>query len=256
MDVKSQYRIVKLFAMIMGGMSILLPNAVSAAACKCTTSIFNRVPNSSRVDSSGCATAKTETVVSIPGSINVETMASEALGKGIGSECQTLRDSGAILAIQRSIAQGNLPDVLDIADDDSCNDSGLSEDFISGAVQQRPAKLIIQCVLDTQSGTAGAKVPKDKCSDPGYVCLKNPLGEGRTDLRVIVGDVIKSVLTVLGSLTLLVFFAGGVMWLTSAGNQEKVKKGSNTMLYAVIGLFVIFAAYAIINTVIKGLTGG
>ena len=97
--------------------------------------------------------------------------------------------------------------------------------------------------------------PAQPRRDPQVVRLQNPLGEGRTDLRVIIGDVIKEVLTVLGSITLLVFFAGGVMWLTSAGNQEKVQKGTHTMLYAVIGLFVIFAAYAIINTVIRGLTG-
>jgi hypothetical protein len=87
------------------------------------------------------------------------------------------------------------------------------------------------------------------------VKLQNPLGEGRDDLRIVVGQVIQKVLTIIGSITLLVFVIGGVMWLTSGGNQEKVTKGTKTMVYAVIGIVVIFSAYAILNTVIRTLTG-
>ena len=63
-------------------------------------------------------------------------------------------------------------------------------------------------------------------------------------------------LAVLGSLTLFVFIQGGFTWLVSAGNAEKVQAGTKTMLYAIIGLFIIFASYAIINTLLGGLGGG
>lgn len=84
------------------------------------------------------------------------------------------------------------------------------------------------------------------------VSLTNPLGS--TDINVIGGGIIATVMGVLGSITLLVFVVGGVMWLTSQGNPERVQMGSKTMLYAVIGIFVIFASYAILSAVIKGIT--
>ncbi len=81
----------------------------------------------------------------------------------------------------------------------------------------------------------------------------NPLGTD--DIRVIIGKVIRAVLGVVGSLALLMFIYGGGLWLTSGGESEKIKKGMDTVLWATIGLVVIFAAYALVNFVIKGLTG-
>ncbi|PIT86149.1 MAG: hypothetical protein COU33_04745 [Candidatus Magasanikbacteria bacterium CG10_big_fil_rev_8_21_14_0_10_43_6] len=92
------------------------------------------------------------------------------------------------------------------------------------------------------------------------VKLQNPIGgtaekpEGKTDIRAIYGTAIKAVLGILGSLSLVAFIYGGVLWLTSAGSSERIKKGLNSMLYAAIGMFVIFATYGILTTVIEGLT--
>ena len=93
------------------------------------------------------------------------------------------------------------------------------------------------------------------------VRLVNPIGgtdsstSGVTDIRLILGNAVFKGLAVAGSLTLLVFLVGGAYWLLSAGNAERVKKGTETMIWAVIGLFVIFGAYGIIYTLISGLTG-
>lgn len=86
------------------------------------------------------------------------------------------------------------------------------------------------------------------------VQLENPIGAG-TDINTILGNGIKVALGIVGSLSLLVFVYGGFLWLTSAGSSEKVKKGWDTMIYAVIGLFVIFSSYAILNTVLNGIVG-
>lgn len=89
------------------------------------------------------------------------------------------------------------------------------------------------------------------------VSLENPLGTTLkdTDIRYILGGVIQKALGILGSITLVVFIYGGFLWLTSAGNQERVKKGGQTMLWAAVGVFIIFASYAILDMLIKGLTG-
>ncbi len=85
------------------------------------------------------------------------------------------------------------------------------------------------------------------------VSLDNPLGEGNVDLRIVLGNMVNKVLGVLGAVALLVFVIGGAMWLTSGGNAEKVKNGSMAMMWAIIGLFIIFSSYAILNLVLTGL---
>ena len=86
--------------------------------------------------------------------------------------------------------------------------------------------------------------------------LPNPLGTGLTDPRAVVGNIIKALLGIVGSLALAVFIFGGFMWVTSAGNEEKVKKGKDMLMWAAFGLAVIFASYALVTFVIDALTGG
>jgi len=96
---------------------------------------------------------------------------------------------------------------------------------------------------------------------PETVNLVNPIGgttakpQGTTDINEIVGTAIKMVTGIMGSLALLVFVYGGFLWLTSAGNGEKVQKGTSAMLWAAVGIFIIFSSYAILTLVFKGLSG-
>lgn len=90
------------------------------------------------------------------------------------------------------------------------------------------------------------------------VTLYNPLGSNDydSDIRIILGRVIKGFLSIVGSIALLMFVYGGVLWLTSAGNPEYIKKGKDILVWAVLGLGVIFSAYAITNALINALTTG
>lgn len=82
--------------------------------------------------------------------------------------------------------------------------------------------------------------------------LPNPLGT--TDVRDIIANVIRAALGLVGSIALLMFIYGGFLWMTSGGNDEKVKKGKDTLVWATLGMVLIFAAYAILNFVIGALT--
>jgi hypothetical protein len=84
--------------------------------------------------------------------------------------------------------------------------------------------------------------------------LINPLGE--TDPRILIGRVISALLSIIGSLTLLMFVYGGILWVTSMGEPKKVQKGKDILVWTVAGLGVIAAAYVITNAVIKSLTTG
>lgn len=89
------------------------------------------------------------------------------------------------------------------------------------------------------------------------VSLDNPLGSkttkgGTTDIPTLIGYLINAVLGVVGSLALAMFIYGGFTWMTSSGNAEQVTKGKNIIIWAVLGLVIIFSAYALVNFVIGG----
>ncbi len=98
------------------------------------------------------------------------------------------------------------------------------------------------------------------------IYLVNPIGGisdgtneqkiGQVNLTVIIGSVIKKMLGVLGAGALLVFVYGGFLWVTAAGNSDKISTGASAMTWAAIGVCIIFSSYAIINLVLKTLTSG
>lgn len=86
---------------------------------------------------------------------------------------------------------------------------------------------------------------------PGELC--NPIGID--DPRLVIGNIIKAILGIVGSLALAVFIYGGFMWITSAGNEDKVKRGKDMIIWASFGLAIIFASYALVNFVISAVSG-
>ena len=84
--------------------------------------------------------------------------------------------------------------------------------------------------------------------------LENPLPT--SDIPTLLGNVLRALFGVLGSIALLMFIYGGFMWLTSGGVPEKIKKGQDTMVWATLGIAIIFASFAIVAFVIDRLTVG
>ena len=69
--------------------------------------------------------------------------------------------------------------------------------------------------------------------------------------QALIGIVIKSVMGILGTITLVMIIYGGFIWMTSSGNSEKTKKARDIIIWASLGIVVIFASYAILNTVLN-----
>lgn len=74
-----------------------------------------------------------------------------------------------------------------------------------------------------------------------------------SDIREYAIYIMKIILGLVGSLSLLAFVYGGVTFLLSAGNSKKVEDGINTIKAAVVGLLITFASVLIINLFFKGL---
>jgi len=88
------------------------------------------------------------------------------------------------------------------------------------------------------------------------VKLDNPLGAGENakDIRVIIGNIIKVVLGLVGSLALVIFVYGGLLWMTSAGNAERIKSGRDTLIWASLGFIVIFTSYILVGFLLQTIT--
>jgi hypothetical protein len=86
----------------------------------------------------------------------------------------------------------------------------------------------------------------------GAVKLDNPLtgSATNTDIPTLLGKVINSVMGVIGSLALVMFIYGGIIWMLSAGNQEQVTKGKNILIWAAVGIVIIFSSYALVKLVL------
>ena len=83
--------------------------------------------------------------------------------------------------------------------------------------------------------------------------LPNPLKTN--DPRVFIGQLIKGILGLSGSIALLIFIYGGVVYLTAQGENERIQRAKNTLTWATVGLAVIFGSYAFLNYLFAGLKG-
>ncbi len=90
----------------------------------------------------------------------------------------------------------------------------------------------------------------ESCPGGAGKCLQNPLNVDTP--QALIGQIINSILGVVGSIALLMFVYGGITWMTSAGSQEKIKKGRDIIVWSAIGLVIIFSAYGLVRVLIEG----
>lgn len=82
----------------------------------------------------------------------------------------------------------------------------------------------------------------------------NPLGTLEGEL--IIGRVLQLLTGFMGGIALLVFIYGGLLWLTSGGNVEKIKKAQSVIVWAALGIAVIAGSYIIVRFVITAISSG
>ncbi len=69
----------------------------------------------------------------------------------------------------------------------------------------------------------------------------------------LISNVLKVIYIGLGSISVLMVTVGGFMYITSDQEPRKLKSAKDTILYAIIGLFVALGAWGIVTFVMKGL---
>lgn len=99
----------------------------------------------------------------------------------------------------------------------------------------------------------------DACSySPNEVgMIINPLAtEGMTIedyVPTLISNIIRAILALVGSIALILFVVAGFQWMTARGNPEQVKKSTQTMLWAALGLLAIFSSFLILQFVLQTL---
>lgn len=64
-------------------------------------------------------------------------------------------------------------------------------------------------------------------------------------------NIVNILLMLIGAIAVIMIVIGGIRYVVSGGDQSAVTSAKNTILYAVVGLIIAGASYAIVNFVIK-----
>jgi hypothetical protein len=92
---------------------------------------------------------------------------------------------------------------------------------------------------------------------PQNLNLPNPLAAGKSELigiTNVVGGLVTVLFGVIGIISLIALIIGAYYYLTASGNQERLKKGTETIVWAVIGIIVAFGSYAVLEFIIERLS--
>ena len=91
----------------------------------------------------------------------------------------------------------------------------------------------------------------------GFGTNKGPAAA--TSFGQLVTNVLEILLLVAGSIAVIYLVIGGIKYVVSRGNEEKVESAKNTMTAAIWGLVIIIMSFAIIyiisETLIRGAPG-
>lgn len=99
----------------------------------------------------------------------------------------------------------------------------------------------------------GNQEPARPTIDPSYADLINPL-TGKADkgdpyalFTTVVANLIQAILGLSGAFAMLGFVWGGVTWMTSYGNDQKITRGRQMMVWSGFGLIVLLSSYAVVS---------
>lgn len=77
------------------------------------------------------------------------------------------------------------------------------------------------------------------------------------NVPLLAAKIIQALIGLVGVAFVILFIYGGFLYMTSSGNEERIKKSKDLLKNAVIGLIIIMAAYSIayfISTLLESAT--
>lgn len=96
----------------------------------------------------------------------------------------------------------------------------------------------------TNTKSTSSLIPKIENSSESKISYLTKLPKG--NWKGIMGNIIKLILNITGSLTVISFTVGGVMMITAQGSEEKTSKGRSIITWSIIALLIIAISYAVV----------
>lgn len=121
-----------------------------------------------------------------------------------------------------------------------------------------PAALVLAITSFNQF--AHAATPEEElCAGSGGTftggkCVQSGGGPGLFEDGGVVRNIINVLIFLVGVIAVIMLIIGAIRYATSAGDANATKGAKDTILYAIVGIVVAFAAFALVNFVINSLT--
>ena len=103
--------------------------------------------------------------------------------------------------------------------------------------------------------SANSQEALDQLKAAGGASGANIAGSGPADPRIIAAIIIRSVLALIGIVFVVLVLYAGFLWMTAAGEEDKISKAKKLLYDGVIGLVIILSAYSITYFIFKTVLG-
>ena len=119
--------------------------------------------------------------------------------------------------------------------------------------------LLTLAIIGSLGGIARIHVAHAQDATENLDTVGGVSGLGSEDIKITIANFIRTALTFLGVIALCIVLYGGFVWMTAAGDAEKVDRAKKILINGGIGLVIILMSWTItsfILTSILGATGG
>lgn len=113
--------------------------------------------------------------------------------------------------------------------------------------------MLISFMLAILPMTVSAAGLWDGCENVTDSVICDSYDDKDEDVNNFVGNLMDVLIWIVGVAAVIMIIVGGVKYITSGGDANKLTSAKNTILYSVVGLVVALFAYAIVTWIIGGL---
>lgn len=137
-------------------------------------------------------------------------------------------------------------------DRSKCADEPVTDTSGLGSVGACPSSKQYCCRVADASPTAGVSASNETSeSSNAQTSINIPDPLGGVSIPVLIGNIIKVVTGVIGSIALVIFVWGGLEFIYSGGDPGKVKGARSRMINGALGILMIYGAYFLTSTIIN-----
>ncbi|MFH0853036.1 MAG: Ig-like domain-containing protein [bacterium] len=111
--------------------------------------------------------------------------------------------------------------------------------------------ILLTSVLTLALAYFGSPAPVEAQTSFSIEDIGGQVGLGTADLKGVVINVIKWALGIMALVAVSFIIYGGIIWMTSHGNKDKIDKAKQIIISAVIGLIIVLISWAIVTYVIN-----